>query len=76
MNKYTEADVNRTHKIMVEELIDQLLQGWKVEDDPLRERMFYAVAAKLEGIREPDYSMYEMERILVQANMNAQEQNT
>ena len=36
MNKYTEADVNRTHKIMVEELIDQLLQGWKVEDDPLR----------------------------------------
>ena len=75
MNKYTEADVNRTHKIMVEELIDQHLQGWKVEDDPLRERMFYAVAAVLEGIREPDYSMYEMERILAQANMNAQEQN-
>jgi len=75
MNKYTEADVNRTHKIMVEELIDQLLQGWKVEDDPLRERMFYALAAQLEGIKEADYSMYDMERILAQANMNAQEQN-
>ena len=74
MNKYTEADVNRTHKIMVEELIDQLLISWKTSNDPLRQRMFYALAAQLEGIREPDYSVYDMERILATANINAQEQ--
>ena len=75
MNKYTEADVNRTHKAMVEQLIDICLNNWKDVSDPLHARVWYAVAARLESIREADYSMYDMERILAQANMNAQEQN-
>ena len=75
MNKYTEADVNRTHQAMVEQLIDMCIQNWKDVSDPLHARVWYAVAAQLEGIREADYSMYDMERILAQANMNAQEQN-
>ena len=74
MNKYTEADVNRTHKATVECLIDMCIQSWKTSNDPLRQRMFYALAAQLEGIREPDYSMYDMERILATANIIAQEQ--
>jgi hypothetical protein len=73
MNKYTEADVNRTHKAMVEQLIDMCIQNWKDVSDPLHARMWYAVAAQLENIREADYSVYDMERILAQANMNAQE---
>lgn len=75
MNKYTEADANRTHKAMVEQLIDICIQNWKDVTDPLHARMWYSVAAQLESIREADYSMYDMERILAQANMNAQEQN-
>jgi|TARA_R100000479_G_scaffold114387_1_gene57927 hypothetical protein len=74
MNKYTEADVNRTHQGIVEQLIDMCIQNWKNCTTPLHSRMWYAVAAKLEGIKEADYSMYDMERILAQANMNAQEQ--
>ena len=75
MNKYTEADVNRTHKAMVEQLIDMCIQNWKDVSDPLHARVWYAVAARLESIREADYSMHDMERILAQANMNKQEQN-
>lgn len=75
MNKYTEADVNRTHQAMVEQLIDMCIQNWKDVSNPLQSRVWYAIAAQLEGIREADYSVYDMERILVQANMNAQEQN-
>ena len=75
MNKYTEADVNRTHKAMVDQLIDMCIQNWKDVSDPLHAKMWYVVAAGLEGVREPDYSMHDMERILAQANMNAQEQN-
>ena len=77
MNKYTEADVNRTHQATVETLIDLCIQSWKAHapHDPLQARVWYAIAAQLEGIREADYSMYDMERILNQANMNAQEQN-
>lgn len=75
MNKYTEADVNRTHKAMVEHLIDLSIQNWKDVSNPLQSRMWYAIAARLESIKEADYSMYDMERILAQANMNAQEQD-
>ena len=75
MNKYTEADVNRTHKAMVDQLIDMCIQNWKEVSDPLHAKMWYAVAARLEDVREADYSIYDMERILAQANMNAQEQN-
>jgi len=75
MNKYTEADVNRTHKAMVEQLIDICIKNWKDCTTPLQSRMWYAVAANLESIREADYSMHDMERILAQANMNAQEQD-
>ena len=75
MGKYTEADVNRTHKAMVEQLIDMCIQNWKDASDPLHSRMWYAVGACLEFVREPDYDMHDMERILAQANMNAQEQN-
>lgn len=74
MNKYTESDVNRTHKAMVEQLIDICIQSWKDAPDPLHSRVWYAVAGELESIREADYSMHMMERILTQANMNAQEQ--
>tara|TARA_R100000278_G_C5466166_1_gene162736 strand:+ start:574 stop:810 length:237 start_codon:yes stop_codon:yes gene_type:complete len=74
MNKYTEADVNRTHKAMVEHLIDLSIQNWKDVSDPLQSRVWYAVAAQLESIREADYSVYDMERILATANINAQEQ--
>ena len=74
MNKYTEADVNRTHQGIVEQLIDMCIQNWKDVSDPLHARTWYAVAAKLESIREADYSMYDMERILATANINAQEQ--
>ena len=73
MNKYRSGREPHT-KIMVEELIDQLLVGWKTSNDPLRQRMLHALAAQLEGIREPDYSMYDMERILATANIIAQEQ--
>ena len=73
MNKYTEADVNRTHKAMVEQLIDMSIQNWRDVSDPLQSRTWYAVAAQLEGIREPNYDTWTMERILAQANMNAQE---
>ena len=75
MTKYTEADVNRTHKSSVEELIDICLNNWREVSDPLEARTWYAVAAQLEGIKEADYSMYDMDRILAQANMNKQEQN-
>lgn len=75
MNKYTEADVNRTHQAIVEELIDICLNNWREVSNPLEARLFYAVAAQLEGIKEANYSMYNMDRILAQANMNAQEQN-
>ena len=75
MNKYTEADVNRTHKSSVEELIDICLNNWREVSNPLEARTWYAVAAQLEGVKEADYSMYDMERILAQANMNEQEQN-
>jgi|TARA_B100000085_G_C18109962_1_gene336802 hypothetical protein len=74
MNKYTEADVNRTHKGMVEDLIDHCIKNWKNCTTPLRSRMWYAVASQLESIKEADYSSYDMERILEQANMNAQKQ--
>ena len=74
MKKYTEADVNRTHKAMVEQLIDMCIKNWKDVSDPLHARMWYAVAAQLEIIREPEYTVWMMERILAQANMNAQEQ--
>lgn len=75
MNKYTEADVNRTHKATVECLIDMCIQSWKDSHEPLQARMWYAVAGQLESIREADYSSYDMERILATANINAQEQN-
>lgn len=74
MNKYTEADVNRTHKSSVEELIDTCLNNWREVSDPLEARTWYAVAARLEGIKEADYDDWTMSRILAQANMNAQEQ--
>ena len=74
MNKYTEADVNRTHKASVEELIDICLNNWREVSDPLEARTWYAVAAQLESIKEADYSVYDMERILATANINAQEQ--
>lgn len=74
MNKYTEADVNRTHKATVEELIDICLNNWREVSDPLEARTWYAVAAKLESIKEADYDIWTMGRILAQANMNAQEQ--
>ena len=73
MNKYTEADVNRTHKASVEELIDICLNNWREVSDPLEARTWYAVAAQLEGIKEADYDEWTMARILAQANMNAQE---
>ena len=75
MNKYTEADVNRTHKAMVEQLIYICIQNWKDVSDPLHAKMWDVGAAGLEGGREPDYFMHDMERILAQANMNKQEQN-
>lgn len=75
MNKYTEADVNRTHKATVETLIDLCIQSWKDSTEPLQAKMWYSVAAQLESIREADYSMHDMARILNQANMNAQKQN-
>lgn len=75
MNKYTEADVNRTHQAMVEQLIDICIQNWKDVSDPLHARVWYAVASQLEFIREANYPTEMMERILAQANMNAQEQN-
>mgnify|MGYP003148025469 FL=1 len=74
MNKYTEADVNRTHKSSVEELIDICLNNWREVSDPLEARTWYAVAAKLESIKEADYDEWTMARILAQAKMNAQEQ--
>ena len=74
MNKYTEADVNRTHKATVECLIDMCIQSWKDSTEPLQARMWYAVAGQLESLREADYSSYDMERILATANINAQEQ--
>ena len=74
MNKYTEADVNRTHKATVECLIDMCIQGWKDSTEPLQAKMWYQVAARLEEIKEPDYDIWTMARILNQANMNAQEQ--
>jgi len=73
MNKYTEADVNRTHKAMVEQLIDMCIQSWKDAPDPLHSKMWYQVAAQLEEIREADYDIWTMGRILAQANINAQE---
>ena len=73
MNKYTEADVNRTHKATVECLIDMCIQSWKDSTEPLQARVWYAVAGQLESLREADYSMYEIERILATANMSAQE---
>ena len=75
MNKYTEADVNRTHKAMVEQLIDICLDNWRNAPDHLHSRVWYAVAAKLESIKEADYDDWTMGRILAQANMNAQEQD-
>jgi len=74
MNKYTEADANRTHKATVEHLIDICIQNWKDVTDPLQAKMWYQVAARLEEIRTPDYDEWTMARILNQTNMNAQEQ--
>ena len=74
MNKYTESDVNRTHKAMVEQLIDICLDNFRSASDPLHSRVWYSVAANLESVREADYSMYDMDRILATANINAQEQ--
>ena len=73
MNKYTEADANRTHQAMVEQLIDICIQNWKDVTDPLHAKMWYQVAARLESIKKPDYDAWTMARILNQANMNAQE---
>lgn len=73
MNKYTEADVNRTHKATVETLIDMCIQSWKDSTEPLQAKMWYQVAARLEEIRTADYDDWTMARILAQTNMNVQE---
>ena len=55
MNKYTESDYLRTHKYIVDDLIDNLISEWhNPQMDPLRARVCRNLASALEDLRKAE----------------------
>lgn len=77
MNKYTEADYNRMHQGIVEDMVDQLLGKWHNEEcDPLEARVCRNLACMLERLRDANDNVENVNVWVSAANEEAANKNT